>query len=355
MEARRIGKGIVGIVLAVIALATIVPGSAIAAGEAESNDGIHLADGPLVPGTNYDGQIGSTSDTDWWIVHVSGAGVLDLTLNNTVDTNEGCCSVSFELLDADGTSLNSRSVSENQSGTISYTTPGAGTYFVVVDANSNDRYRLTVSGPAVPGSRPAAPDETVPNNNQTPATAFGPLVGNRLYAGSIDAVTESDWFVFNTSGPGTFDVAVTNIVDTNEGCCSVSAGLYAGDGTTSLKSDGANENEVFHLTYTAGAADRFFLNVDANSSDRYTFKVNEPGGLLTDAVPPRFTQACADADAALTKAEQKFLKAKSKLAGAFTKKAKKKARAKVKKAKQSLNKAKQAFTAACGFEPELNI
>ena len=353
MDDRVRGRGHAWMWIAVAAAAgaLLLPGTALAAGEAESNDGIHIADGPLVPGTDFDGTIGSTGDFDWWIVHVSGAGVLDVNMNNLTDTNEGCCGLRFEVLDADGDTLNSRSVSEGQTGTISYTTPGPGTYHVWTSAGANDRYRLTVNGPVTSGSRPPAPDETVPNNNPTKDTAFGPLTGNRLYAGSIDALDEEDWFVFNTAGAGTFDIRVTNLVDKTEGCCGMSAALVGADGTTTINSEGVTEDTIEHITYTAGGADRFFLAIDAGPADHYTFSVNEPGGLLTSTVPPRYTQACADADAALTKAEEKLVKAKSKLAGAFTKKKKKKARDKVKKAKDGVKKAKQAFTAACGFEP----
>ena len=156
MDDRVRGRGHAWMWIAVAAAAgaLLLPGTALAAGEAESNDGIHIADGPLVPGTDFDGTIGSTGDFDWWIVHVSGAGVLDVNMNNLTDTNEGCCGLRFEVLDADGDTLNSRSVSEGQTGTISYTTPGPGTYHVWTSAGANDRYRLTVNGPVTSGSRP---------------------------------------------------------------------------------------------------------------------------------------------------------------------------------------------------------
>jgi len=268
-------------VLVLACLALALPGGALAADANEPNEGIHQAAGGLVTGTNYNAEIGSSSDRDWFIVHVSGPGALTVTMLNINDTD--ACSTSMTLRNSDGEPLNSTTASNNTSSPIAYTAPGAGHYFVNVTGGCPvNRYRLTVSGPAVAGPRPADPQPTA-NTNRDAATALGPLSGGVLYGGSIDAFNEQDWFFFYTGGPGTFDIALTNVVDNDE--CSVSLLLRRPDGT-SINSTSANVDRIAHIQYTAAGAEKFELRMSGGCPvNLYQFQVT-PGSLLTSAAPP---------------------------------------------------------------------
>ena len=343
------GKSRMAIALATAAIALVLPASALAVPEVEPNNGIHQPTGPLAAATDYDGTISSNGDTDWYIVYVSGQGVLDVTLTN-IDQSTCCGSPSFYLRDQDGTTLNSTSVDEGTTESIPYTTPGPGVYYVEVRGGVvPDNYRLRVTGPVTDGPAPGAA-ETTPNASRDFTTAFGPLAGDKLYGGSIDANGEVDWFFFNTSGPGQFEVAFTNI-DDEECCGSPSVYLYEREGVesgTSINSVSVDRDTIGRIAFTSPGAEQYFLRVSGGVVvDRYQFVIT-PGSLLTPTTPPAATQACAKAEAGLEKAKQKLLNAKAKLASAFTKKATKKAKKKVKKAKARVKAAKQAVKAACG-------
>ena len=72
------------------------------------------------------------------------------------------------------------------------------------------------------------------NDNPSFASAFGPLVGGRLYGGRIDAYGEEDWFYFYTAGAGAFDIALTNVPDTEAATKIV---LYDGEEQTLSSTD----------------------------------------------------------------------------------------------------------------------
>jgi hypothetical protein len=327
--------------------AMVVPGVAGANPAYEPNDGIHQAFGPLATGTNYDATISSNTDDDWYIAYVSGAGVLDLALTNTDDASNSA--VFLTLRDQDGKELNSITSSENQTRNLTYTTPGPGHYYAVVESsNPANAYRLQASGPLTSGPRPGAPDEVVPNNNGDKTTAFGPLAGDRLYGGRIDALNEDDWFVFNTAGPGAFEVALTNIDDESNSAVFATLFDQTGEARAQLSDASASENTIDRILYTGGAAAQYFLKIESsNAANSYQFVIR-PGSLLTPNTPPAATQACADAQASLEKLKQKLANAKADLASAFTKAAKKKAKRKVKKLKGKVKTAKQVASQACG-------
>lgn len=330
------------IALSLAALA--LPASAAAAPAYEPNDGIHQAFGPLAAGTNYDAAITSNNDEDWYVLYVSGQGVLDVALTNTDDASGG--STHVDLLDKDGTSLNSESyISENTTEHLVYTTPGPGQYYVVIDSDSaGDQYRLTVSGPLTTGPRPG-PAAATPNTNPDLTTAFGPLLGDTLYGGSIDAYDEEDWFYFYTAGPGAFDISLTNIADDSGG--SVHGYLYDKD-TNQLNGESyISENRIAHLTYTAAGPAKFALEISSDSAgDHYQFRI-DPGSMLTTVEPPSVSAACERATAKLDRKKAKLAKAKEARRAALTPKAKKKAKKKVKKAKRKVKKAKKQVKASC--------
>jgi len=326
-----------------------IPAAASANPAYEPNDGIHQAFGPLQANTNYDATISSNNDSDWYIVYVSGQGVLDVSMTN-LDQDTCCGSPTVYLRNQDGTTLNSTSVDEGETGSLPYTTPGPGHYYVEVRGGEvPDNYRLRLTGPIVDGPRPG-PAEITPNASREFTTAFGPLAGDKLYGGSIDANGEVDWFFFNTSGPGQFEIAFTNIDD--EQCCgSPSVYLYDHEGVeteSSLSSTSVDRDTIGRLQFTAAGPEQFFLRVSGGTVvDHYQFVIR-PGSLLTPTTPAAATEACQKAEAKLVKKKEKLQQAKFDKQNAFSKKERKKANKKVKKAKQKVKKAKQKVKAACG-------
>ncbi|MEX2108158.1 MAG: PPC domain-containing protein [Solirubrobacterales bacterium] len=237
----------------------LIPSSALAATETEPNNGIHQANGPLVASTNYDGTISASNEDDWFIIYVSGQGPLNIAATNINDSSN--CTPTARLLDGNGKSLNSVEPEENETKDLLYNTPGAGTYYVRVhESCADDQYRLNVTGPLTTGPTPG-PAEPTTNGHNSLVTALGPLVGDKLYGGSIDASNEEDWFFFYVAGAGTFDIAFTNINDSSN--CTPTVRLLDGNGNkeTSLNSKEPEENEIAHLLYTAAGAAKFVIRV----------------------------------------------------------------------------------------------
>lgn len=338
--------------------ALALPVAAWAAPEYEPNEGIHEAYGPLVHDTPYDATISSSNDWDWYVFHVSGPGLVTVELTNKDDASDARSY--FTLRDADGEELNSSSAGEGGTESIQYTTPGAGTYYVDVWSwDGGNDYRLRVSGPLVDGPAPGAA-ETTPNNNPTMESAFGPLLGGKLYGGRIDAHDEEDWFRFYTAGAGTFDAALTNVGDESDARAYYV--LYDEDGQE-LMSESAGENRVGHMRYTAAGRSEFFLQVWSwDPGNEYQFEIM-PASLITTTPPPPppatnpppdgspNSDACAVAKAKVKKAKQKVKKKRAKVKKAKAKvrssqgSKRQKAKAKLKKAKLKLKKAKKKLQA----------
>ena len=325
-----------------------LPAAASANPAYEPNDGIHQAYGPLAAGTTYDATISSDNDSDWYIVYVSGQGVLDARLTN-VD-QDTCCSIpSLYLRDQNGETLNSTSVSEGETESLPYTTPGPGVYYIEVRGGLEpDTYQLQVTGPITGGPRPG-PAEITPNASRDFTTAFGPLAGGKLYGGSIDANGEEDWFFFNTSGPGQFEVAFTNI-DDGDCCGTPSVYLYEREGVetgTSINSVSPSRDTIGRIAFTSPGAEQYFLRVSGGVPvDRYQFLIT-PGNLLTPTTPAAATEACQKAEAKLVKKKEKLQQAKFDKQNAFSKKERKKAKKKVKKARKKVKKAKKKVKKFC--------
>ena len=336
---RRLAMGLLALA-AVLAL----PAAATANPAYEPNNGIHQAFGPLSSGANYDGVISSDNDEDWYVLYASGQGVLDASIQNTADPDRQG-TVYLELLNQDGEELNETFAYDEESGEIVYTTPGPGQYYLVVDGSGvPNRYRLNATGPLTGGPRPGPVDEVTPNNNQERVQAYGPLAGDRVYGGSLDANGEYDWFYFYTAGPGSFQVALTNEPDNSGG--TTYAELYDAEGIE-LAETFAYENRVGRINYTAAGAQGFFLLLDSGSNgDIYRFHVT-PASLLTPNQPAALSEACQKAEAKLAKKKEKLQQAKFDKQNAFSKKERKKANKKVKKKRKQVKKAKKKVKKFC--------
>jgi hypothetical protein len=105
------------------------PGSS--AGRYESNDTRADAYGPLKSNTAYTAQIETENDEDWFRFYTDRPTQLSITLSNVTNVDE-CFGPEFNLEDKDGV-VDSETSSENeQSGGLTYSTPGAGAYYIDV-------------------------------------------------------------------------------------------------------------------------------------------------------------------------------------------------------------------------------
>jgi hypothetical protein len=366
-RARRRWPATAAAILATVALA--LPASAVAATEVEPNDGIHQAMGPLAAATNYDGATSANTDDDWYILYVSGQGNLDVTATNVTDA--AGASVSFYLRNRDGDALNSTSVYDNQVEHLVYATPGAGEYYLeVVSGYAANKYRLRLAGPITSG-QPTKPAQQTPNASRDAASAFGPLTGDTLYGGAIDAYGEYDWFYFYTAGGGPLQIALTNVPD--DGGDSVSMYLVDEAGDT-LNSTGAYENRISRIDYNAPGRLKLLLEVVGSSPvNKYQLKITPASALTgsppppppptttTDPPPPAPTtpppsgnppasaeqQACARARSSRARAARRVRRAKSKLARAHRPSTRRKLKRSLKRYRKALRAADRRVSSAC--------
>ena len=105
--------------------------------------------------------------------------------------------------------------------------------------------------------------------------AYGPLAAGTNYDGTISSSGDEDWFVFYVSGPGVFDVALTNLADSLPSYYGDELDLRDQNGKL-LNSEYADENETGHLPYTAPAAGRYYVVVDGSIGDDYRLRVSGP-------------------------------------------------------------------------------
>lgn len=332
------------------ALLCTVPSVALGADEVEPNDGIHQPNVPLAGSTQYNATLATSGDEDWYAFYTSGPGPVTISLTNINDASNG--QTDLDLLDDTGGYLNGIYANENATETMQFDAPGAGKYFLVAyDSNPGDRYRFTVSG--VIGTGPGNQATTsVPNNNRDLVSAFGPLAGEVLYSGRLDLSGEEDWFYLYTSGPGTIDIALTNVDDPANSHTDLDLMDTNGEFLARI---GVPEERIEHLTFTAPGAARYVLVFwDGSPGDEYLFRI-DPASLITATPPPPAvppapaepSKKCLKATEKLDKAKEKVKKAKEKLAQADTRAEKRKAKRKLNKAKAKKRKAKEKVAAAC--------
>lgn len=269
----------------VLLIGLIIPSTALAASESEPNDGIEEFDGPLAAATDYDANLATAGDQDWFAFYTSGAGDVTIKMTNLND-GFGCCDVpNADLLDDTGGYLNELNPSEGTTEEITFSAPGAGKYYLLVeDARPGDRYRLRLSGPIGDGPAARAPTQT-PNDNPDANSAFGPLEGDVLYGGRLDVSGEEDWFCFYTAGAGTFHLEMTNSNDAI-GCCDVpNLDLLDGNGEY-LNELNPGENRIERLAYQVPGPGKYLIQVeDANPGDRYQLELT-PASIITSTPPP---------------------------------------------------------------------
>jgi hypothetical protein len=195
--------------VAAIVSVAVLSGCTSAWGDTEPNNNIGQAEGPI-GGTPISGTLNTYQDSDWYWTELSGQRQISITgsLNNVSECD---ASISFVLIDEEGQEIGSAFTKTeehyneffeffNTTGpvTFSYTTPpgAAGTYYVAVTggtASGNCNYTFSI-GPASAFSPPPVkpPVRPVSEPNDTRGQAFGPLRGNILYSGEIEAASDVD-------------------------------------------------------------------------------------------------------------------------------------------------------------------
>jgi hypothetical protein len=139
---------------------------------------------------------------------------------------------------------------------------------------------LTLLAASCCASPALAADAFEPNDTQ--ATASGPLVDGRAYAGEISGPADKDWFAFNAGAAATVQLVASN--DTPKGCFGPEYFVFDAAGTRVAKAHPASGRSET-VTFAAPAAGRYVLRVTpyyiepcAPAETKYRFVVT--GGLV---------------------------------------------------------------------------
>lgn len=177
----------------VIAIA-LIPAAAAHA-DAEPNNAIWQAEGPISGGQTVAGVMSAGDIADWYLFYVRGRQQVHLTSTATKSTygeHDDCAVVEL--------STGQKWLAND------YTTPNAGLNILYVKVFADRRiycpgydYSFQMSPASVFASGPTSltPVDTG-EPNETPKQAKGPITGTTLYRGSIDTANDFDYFYFKT-------------------------------------------------------------------------------------------------------------------------------------------------------------
>jgi hypothetical protein len=296
------------IALAVAASALALPASAAA--DAEPNNALWQAEGPIGGGADVLGTLTTADDADWYLFYAHPQQQLHLTssTDRSHDYEDDDC---VELRGPDGEPL-----------TDDYTTPpgSARRYFVRVGHHcegTSYRFRIdpvgaVTSGPVMPGlQRAGEPNELVDQ-------ASGPLVGGTTYTGTIETANDVEWFYFYTAA-GTHQLDISS---TGMSGCSVELRLGADEISPS-------QDYVSHITRTVYGAERHLLSVNEDTDScvgsDWQFRIDPPEAVTSSPAgsqlpPPQVGNApavvsteCLNAKRAVRKYKRQVTKAVRKL------------------------------------------
>lgn len=194
-----------GLLLAVICC-LLAP--AMARADVEPNNNLVEAEGPLGTGT-MSGAISPGDEGDWYWVQLGGQQQVTLTVE-LAEPNTCARFLTFDLRNADGekiTELSPDAASNFEPTTkasYSFSTPAASTtyylniFYYVGRLETTCAYRVSFSPASAIAPAPTKPPVvTVPEPNESPSQAYGPLKAGVTYQGEIETLNDKDLLYLN--------------------------------------------------------------------------------------------------------------------------------------------------------------
>jgi hypothetical protein len=283
------------LIIGVVALSNC----ALAWGDTEPNNNIGQAEGPI-GAAPVSGTLNTDKDSDWYWTALSGQKQISITvsLDNAGECN---ANVGFELISEEGDAIGSAGTVlreergeypevsySSEPGSFTYTTPPgpARTYYVAVAGGTetgNCNYSFSI-GPSSAFSPPPAkpPVQPVSEPNDTRGRAFGPLRGNILYSGEIEAASDVDLLYLVAKPEQHADAYVTSF-----GCgFGVGVKLFSALPGEPLRSDGeteylVRENERRGLELPLSAVlEPLYLEITGEPGCSYYVQVAPPSAVV---------------------------------------------------------------------------
>jgi hypothetical protein len=278
-----------------LAVAVLALNAAAAPADIEPNDHLVQAEA-LSSGGPFFGQAAGDSDTDLYMIYVSGPAQLDIAVSVHGGGSDNC--VQAVLFDGDYNAvLGSISSVYTVDGTehIRYPTAAGATSYVLAISGTfycaAGDYNFSVaanggqlvSGPGFPAA------QAVPEPNESADHAYGPLSGATPYGDSLQTANDADWMYFYTA-PGTqqLDISVTGTISCGNPQVTVFEHRAPDSGIGG--SVDAQQDTMMHIRFTSPAAARYDIQItpdvgdDGCPGDPWRLQIDPSSALR--AVPP---------------------------------------------------------------------
>ena len=260
----------------VLSLVVGLFGAPPAVADPEPDNWIWQAVGPVTTPT-ITGSVASSNDVDWYMFYAASQTQLSLT----VGANPCGSDLDVYLYSSDGSYLRGMYADSRRPTTVTYTTPiGVNQYFMSVDGQCDDDYRIDIAPATGLVSGAPMPTVTVPTGepNESADQAQGPLKGGTIYTGITETSNDEDWFYFFASSA----FSVTTTAGTR---CDGDVTLYDED-RDYLSSDYIEVNEYSRITYTPASWQAFYLDLDSDCvGGAYRFSISPVSAIRGGPAP----------------------------------------------------------------------
>jgi hypothetical protein len=270
------------------------PTLASAGTETEPNNTILTANGPI-SSESYSGELQGESDVDWYWMQLGSQQQITLKTG----PRPKYCGMSFALVTSWGDAPGVIGYEEEYR----YTVPAGGGKFYVRVSQEDDTNTCAYSFSVTPQSAfvappPPLPQVKVPEPNELPSQAYGPMKAGIVYTGTIETPNDEDWLYLEGRRERTISVIVTkddcdrfiNAAVYREGEETDARGIFAGG-----EYEGSGKG-VVRVGHQSG---RYTIDITGDEGCTWQLEVSPPQSLLGSSGGSGKHSSCGAAKLAL--------------------------------------------------------
>lgn len=325
-------------------------GATAAQADIEPNDEIMQAEGPMGAQT-YTGEIQTEQDADWYWFQLGGQQQITLQLKDL--SSPGCESITyFNFLDQAGYEIENFTPWGSGEAEYHYTTSLTGgiyyiqAYGAVGAAGCSYSFSISPSSAYAPPA-PALPVVEVPEPNEFPSQAFGPLLAGTAYAGALTTDNDVDQMYFYLRGHHTVEAEVT------QGNCGLEYGggmqieiTPNGEEAYDEYTEGVNTRKTFGVTNEGGP--KLYYMALSGSECRWRVSLSPAESLLAALPTPNTKKlSCRAAKRMLHRRRIRLHRAERTLRFAHNKRARGRLHHKIEARKRAVRAARHRVKVAC--------
>jgi hypothetical protein len=278
-----------------------------ASASATPGDSIGTVGTPLQGDSYYTGKLTDATSDDWYVLYkTTGPAGATVRIQNTTPraTGPGCTTLTVQLTNTDGDTVNSATLGENMATTFS-AAPG-GRYFIeLTDDNCNPGVGAPVTYSVEP--EPAAqwgnptPEPTQTLQGGVSKSQAAPLKAGIDYDGTIAGAKQDEWFS-GRAGTGQSSWLIENAVLLDENCETITVTVYNASGDV-IDSATLGRDEAVQFNVSIAGTYQLELTDDNCDPDEGTGLKDPPPFRLSEEStgrPPTTTTTTAKASSTST-------------------------------------------------------